>query len=887
MDSEHKQNTVVLSLFAMGTLLCLLGLIAYFTHDQSMVTLQSQADTQFTLQSDTISTLSAYDDSGNATFYSLMSQSKDRGLYRLNDISPSAAVAFLSNKPTFVLYGSGEHHTLLPDDANNIRLRKSATDKELTADLDSTFGLNNVDTQSTHFYFEQTRCEGVPVFGAYVNMHVANSGNVYAVSGALIEDEPSCTRTLSEAQAQAKAQEAFGKKFGSNDTRVHASQPYIYSSRIMRGGGAKSYLSEYVTICNPAYCHAYFVDRADGTIRDDMQITTDAKNRYVYLNSTQRREGAGPVSNSDVNKAYDIMGNVWDYYSNTHQRDSYDNRGGMIQVQLRSCNDISASWNGQQISSCTGIADTDVLAHEFQHGVTQYTAGLVYSNESGAMNEGLSDSFASAIDSDDWLMGEEGIRAIRSLQNPPQFGHPDSMVHTKFYCGSGDNGGVHINSGVLNKTYYLMSDGGTFNGCTMNGLGREKAIKIIYKAITTYMNGKSSGKYKDMYDAINLACNDIHTAGSAECANVKAAMESTYMNKPSRCNGGTASGATCAGGTQQPPPSTTPSPSDTPQPSPSMPAPSQAPDSEKQASLLSILSSPKFISGEVKVTKTSTTTRIYSTLQSAAIQSLAEERGLDLDAPDTVLDVRGRLIGKDVIETGHFVQRDSLIFNDFSTDRDVSDYDSYQVYFTKTNDHNELPVLVGDLVNKSTQEEQKQDAVIVDLTLRLQGIDKKPPSTQAQLVRVGLSGDGVEGTIYKKAVFTPNDQGLWTGRVIFNGISGVENGAIRIKASKHIQKKYCQNSPKEKHPGLYLCEYGALSLTKGINALDYSKVVQMAGDVNQDGRVNAADIGKIRGSIGSTSADDLMFGDVNSDGVINSIDDALSIYTLSNKAQQS
>lgn len=905
MDGHERQhNAFIASLFVVGMVFGMIGVFSYTISRSAMQHTSTEASTQFTLQSSSLSTLSSYEDAGNATFFSLMSRSKDQGMYQLKDSSTQTVIDFLSRKPTFSLFAAGQPQQVVPDAFSNLRLRKSATDRQLDAEDSQEFDLQNVDTQSKHFYFEQTRCDGVPVFGAYLNVHVSKTADIYALSGALIEGEPSCTQTLSESQAQAKARETFVKSFGGQAITLRDSKAYIYSSRMFHEGGSKNYLTEYVTVCSSSYCHAYFVDRADGTIRDDLPITTDAKNRYVYSGSAQRTEGQPPVSNQDVNKAYDIMGNVWDHYSNVHQRDSFDGRGGRIQVNIKNCSQIDASWDGQQISSCNAIADTDVLAHEFQHGVTQYTAGLVYRSESGALNEGLSDSFGAAIDSDDWLMGEEGIRAIRSLQDPPQFKHPDSMVSSNFYCGGSDNGGVHINSGVMNKAYYLMSDGGTFNGCTMNGLGRERAIKILYKAITTYMNGKASGIYKDMYDAINLACNDIHSAGSAECANVKASLEATYMDKPSRCKGGSASGTTCAGGNPPPPPSGTPTPSGEPQPTPSDtptgvpsespspepttsgPTPTSVPESTKEAPLLSILSSPKFISGDIKITKTGTTTRVYATLQPAAIQSLSAIREA-AQGVDPILEVKGRLIGKDTIETGFFVQRGDLILNEFTTDRDVSDYDSYQVYFAKSDQYDELPVLVGDLSTGTGSEAPQQDAIVLDLTLRLQGIDKKPPSTQAQLVRVGLSGGTLEGITYKKAVFTPNEQGLWTGRVIFNGAGDLDNGAVRIKASKHIQKKYCENTPSEKNPGLYICESEEISLKKGINNLDFSGVVQMAGDINQDGRVNSADIAKIRNSIGSTAADDLMFGDVNSDGVINSIDDALSIYTLSNKSQQS
>lgn len=889
--------------------LAALGLATYMTSVKDFYSFRPQAANQYTLQSYTLTDTSRYQEASKATFFDLASQTKEKGLYELPEISAEAALAFLAKKPLFSLTSNAPAQPLIPDTAQNLRLRTSFTDSQLDADLaertPDNLNLQNLDTQSTHFYFDQTRCNGVPVFGAYVQMHVSKTADVYAMSAALVEGDTKCKETLSRAQTEQKAITAYAKMFSAVNTTARSTEPSIYAPQLFGESDTNQYLTDRVTVCGEEYCHAYFVDKADGSIHHDYPISTDAKNRYVFLGSAQRKENASPVGNTDVNKAYDIMGVVWDHYNSAYQRDSYDNRGGLIQVRLGSCSQIQASWNGTEIYSCNAIADTDVLAHEFQHGVTQYTAGLVYQSESGAMNEGFSDIFASVIDKDDWLMGEEGIRPIRSLQNPHQFNHPETTVESQYVCGSSDNGGVHTNSGVINKAFYLMSDGGTHSGCTMTGIGRDAAGQIMYKALTVYLNGKTTAGYQEAYTAINQACADIHGASSAQCANVKAAMESTYMDKPNRCKGGSSSGgATCSGATQPPippgnpttaptqapsgaptqtPPTATPTPpggqtQQVPTPTPGVPTP--APEVVKEAPLLSTKSSPKFLSGSVKLTKEGTQSVFKATLESASLQSLNIS-----NLTERIDEMRGRFVGADVVETGSFVSQNGLYVNEFKTTKDLSQYAAYEIYFAQSTSAGELPIFIADM-NVPAPTGQPESNLILDLALRFQGITRKPPSTEAQLVRVGLSGGTIDGILYKKAVFTPDSTGVWHGRVSFSDVNSMTDATIRIKGARHTQKKYCDAAPVEKAPGEYLCKDNVIALSKGINTLDFTGVVQLAGDVNQDGRVNSVDINLIRTHIGSIKPEDLTFGDMNNDGVINSMDDAMAVYTLSNRAEQ-
>lgn len=145
----------------------------------------------------------------------------------------------------------------------------------------------------------------------------------------------------------------------------------------------------------------------------------------------------------------------------------------------------------------------DVVAHELTHGVTDYSSGLIYENESGALNESFSDMMGAAVEfyfqergsgslRAEWLMGEDVIRpgGLRSMQNPASYGDPDH--YTNRYTGTDDNGGVHINSGIPNLAFYLAIEGGAHprTGTPVQGVGfanREQIEQAFYRAFTLMM----------------------------------------------------------------------------------------------------------------------------------------------------------------------------------------------------------------------------------------------------------------------------------------------------------------------------------------------------------------------------------------------------------------
>ncbi len=239
--------------------------------------------------------------------------------------------------------------------------------------------------------------------------------------------------------------------------------------------------------------------------------------------------------------AHAYAGKVYDYYKSTFNRDSFDNAGAKLNSIVHySTNYNNAFWDGSEMVYGDGdgkrfislSGGLDVIAHELTHAVTERTAGLIYRNESGALNESISDIFGAMVDRDDWEIGEDIFTpdipgdALRSLSDPAKYNHPDHL--SKKYTGTGDNGGVHTNSGINNKAAYLISEGGTHYGVTVEGVGREATEKIYYRALTVYLTSTST--FAQMRQAAINAATDLFGADSAEVEAVKDAYKAVGIN---------------------------------------------------------------------------------------------------------------------------------------------------------------------------------------------------------------------------------------------------------------------------------------------------------------------------------------------------------------------
>jgi gliding motility-associated-like protein len=208
---------------------------------------------------------------------------------------------------------------------------------------------------------------------------------------------------------------------------------------------------------------------------------------------------------------------TYDYFWYSFSRNSYDNKGAKIRSYVHYSNNYNnAFWNGSVMtygdgdgSTFTPLTAIDVCAHEITHAVTSNTANLVYSYESGALNESFSDIFGNTVEQYakpaqfNWKLGEEitpSGNGLRNMADPNLRNHPDTYKGTLWYTGAGDNGGVHINSGVQNYWYYLLSDGDTGtndinNKFSVDSIGIDKAAQIAYRNLSVYLT--SNSKYAD------------------------------------------------------------------------------------------------------------------------------------------------------------------------------------------------------------------------------------------------------------------------------------------------------------------------------------------------------------------------------------------------------
>nr|WP_316247231.1 M4 family metallopeptidase [Rossellomorea aquimaris] len=244
--------------------------------------------------------------------------------------------------------------------------------------------------------------------------------------------------------------------------------------------------------------------------------------------------------------AHYYAGQTYDYYADTHNRNSYDGNGAALNSTVHyGRNYNNAFWNGQQMVYGDGDGSTfvalsgglDVVAHELTHAVTDTTADLIYQNESGAINESMSDIFGTLVEYDtnnnpDWEIGEDiytpnqGGDALRSMSDPAKYGDPDH--YSVRYTGTQDNGGVHINSGIGNKAAYLLSQGGTHYGVKVTGIGTDKTGAIYYRALTQYLTPSSN--FSQLRSAAVQSATDLYGAGSAEVASVNAAYNAVGVN---------------------------------------------------------------------------------------------------------------------------------------------------------------------------------------------------------------------------------------------------------------------------------------------------------------------------------------------------------------------
>ena len=278
--------------------------------------------------------------------------------------------------------------------------------------------------------------------------------------------------------------------------------------------------------------------------------TYNANKTNSYVGATDFTDNDNTWNNVNANKDEVATDAHWgaemtyDYFKNEHGRNSFDNAGAKIVSYIHFCQTPgvgydNAFWNGSVMtygdgSSFLPLTALDVCGHEIAHAVTTNTANLTYSNESGALNESFSDIFGQTIEAWarptqwNWKIGEDitvSGAGIRNMANPSATGYnqPKYYKGFKWYFGTGDNGGVHYNSGVQNYWYYLIANGASgtnevSNVFTITSLGFTKAANIAYRTLSAYL--VNSSNYADARTYSILSAMDLYGQCSNEVVQV-------------------------------------------------------------------------------------------------------------------------------------------------------------------------------------------------------------------------------------------------------------------------------------------------------------------------------------------------------------------------------
>lgn len=480
---------------------------------------------------------------------------------------------------------------------------------------------NNTDEIGmTHITYQQ-KYQGIPVFGAQTALHFDSQNRVTSFTGNTVPNiNINTTATISKNEAHVLAVQYLEDIVGEIDNKnsiVATSELNILNLGLIKSTVDNSYnLVWKVTLSNEGKVHdTIFVNAHNGEYVfhiTNLQTITRAivdcgygdgncyideeKGGYIYgrFEGSPERGTAPGTKYPETDTMYTYAGIIHDYYLSRFLRDGANGLGGngadsmeAISRYFTNFNYAEEVWDPQPtyplcpgagwypdqkyIAICEGLSKLDVIAHENQHAVTQFSVdgvGLAYTFESGALNEAFSDIFGTAVEysslgtndtkdyTNEWLIGEgidpidmNGRDIIRSLSNPSDYewytgyAYPDRFYSDDYLCFTEstpetDYGGVHENLTVFSHAAYLMAMGGDFNGCTVTGIGRDKMERILYKALNDH--ALEASDFNDMYNHVNTACTELigtNSITSSDCEQVEASLQAAEMDQPGKCSG--------------------------------------------------------------------------------------------------------------------------------------------------------------------------------------------------------------------------------------------------------------------------------------------------------------------------------------------------------------
>ncbi|AHI02067.1 hypothetical protein GCM10010174_89400 [Kutzneria viridogrisea] len=424
----------------------------------------------------------------------------------------------------------------------------------------------------------QQEIGGVPVYGGQLVRTLDREGKVMATLGKTTRRSTGqFPASPAGADTAALADVARSSGLALSELTADTPQPYWYDTTL---GGARG-----ESVAVPSYQVVVRGTRADqkwtevvkagsnevltswSEVREALNRDVCDANRQMVSNqfsgircgskfTVTRREGGAQSSVADVNNVYNFFGDASKFYADKVGVDLTDLLGvdfgdgtgkalrGTVRICVPNypCPYLNAFWNGEQMGFGEGVTTDDVTGHELTHGVTQHTSGLG-GGQAASLNEGISDVFGKfiALTANDpnstganrWNLGAgTSLGVIRNMKDPrsskkPQ---PDRVNGPGWDTNNPDE---HINDGVVNKADYLITDGDTFNGQTVRGLGIDKAVQVWW-GVENLLT--PSATFPDLGKALNSSCSALAQNGTAgitadDCTQVANAVKATQLDQ--------------------------------------------------------------------------------------------------------------------------------------------------------------------------------------------------------------------------------------------------------------------------------------------------------------------------------------------------------------------
>jgi len=391
---------------------------------------------------------------------------------------------------------------------------------------------NKVKTKSEFF---SQKIGDLSLYGSRSRVDIGESGEVLGFEGELIEDTYIEKGELAPKELETIALEKGKKDYPSRKISICGPEErFIFNPLLFKeSDNQKNIESLQIYVCfegSTFPVHEYLVS-TKGVVVFDQTLVEEQSGFIVKDCKTGACVSKSTGSDPEVDKAFQFLKQIVEYFKNEHNYSSgspetnvNDNKNPNM-----NCPNAMSDGIGRRVAFCTGMLTNDVMGHEVTHGVIGQTAGLAYSKQSGALNESYADIFGFAIDQEDYLMGEDStLGTLRDFASPekgkrPQ---PSSLYDSNYSCSTDQRIVVHVNSGIVNHVFYLLSKGGTKNGQSISSIGTATSHKIFMRALQKYL--KPSSNFCDAYKGLLKSCQEQFDGNI--CQQVQKALDATEMN---------------------------------------------------------------------------------------------------------------------------------------------------------------------------------------------------------------------------------------------------------------------------------------------------------------------------------------------------------------------